>query len=57
MPGCYITGQAAGVAAALAIEKGADARGISVRDLQSRLKAMGAYLPNYSWGFWDQKCA
>jgi ribulose 1,5-bisphosphate synthetase/thiazole synthase len=46
MPGCYITGQAAGVAAALMVEKSTDSRGIRVRDLQHRLKAIGAYLPN-----------
>ncbi len=46
MPGCYITGQAAGVAAAMAIQTETDTRGISIKDLQSRLKAMGAYLPN-----------
>ena len=47
MPGCYITGQAAGAAAALAIEKGTDTRGISVRELQARLKGMDAFLPNF----------
>jgi len=46
MPGCYITGQAAGMAAALAVEKHTDARGIDVGELQRRLKAMGAYLPH-----------
>lgn len=46
MPGCYITGQAAGAAAALAVEKGTHTRGIGVRELQARLKALGAYLPN-----------
>jgi len=46
MPGCYITGQAAGIAAALAIEQNTDTRGISVPELQKRLKDMGAYLPN-----------
>ena len=46
MPGCFITGQAAGVAAALALDAGADTRGIAVAELQQRLKAMGAYLPN-----------
>lgn len=46
MPGCYITGQAAGMAAAMAVESGTDTRGINVRELQSRLKAMGAFLPN-----------
>lgn len=46
MPGCYITGQAAGVAAALAIKNKTDIRGVNVKNLQKRLKAMGAYLPN-----------
>jgi len=46
MPGCYITGQAAGAAAAMAAQAGLDSRGIDVGRLQARLKAMGAYLPN-----------
>jgi len=46
MPGCYITGQAAGVAASLAVEKKTDIRGFQVRELQNRLKTMGGYLPN-----------
>ena len=46
MPGCYITGQAAGVAAALAAEGELTTREISVPELQRRLKAMGAFLPN-----------
>ena len=46
MPGCYITGQAAGVAAAMAARSGCDTRSIDAGDLQARLKAMGAYLPN-----------
>ena len=46
MPGCYITGQAAGMAAALAVEKNTTPRGIVVKELQQRLKAVGAYLPN-----------
>jgi len=46
MPGCYITGQAAGMAAVLAIDGKTDTRGISVGDLQAGLKAIGAYLPN-----------
>jgi hypothetical protein len=46
MPGCYITGQAAGTAAALAVEGNTDARGVSVAQLQARLKGMGAFLPN-----------
>jgi hypothetical protein len=46
MPGCYITGQAAGMAASIAVEKNADARGFPVRELQVRLKKMGGFLPN-----------
>lgn len=45
MPGCYITGQAAGVAATLACEKGAT-RCVKITELQQKLKEMGAYLPN-----------
>jgi len=48
MPGCYITGQAVGMAAAIAIDKGTDTRGFAVAELQTRLQAMGAYLPNFS---------
>jgi len=46
MPGCYITGQAAGVAAAMAARGDADIRAVNVPQLQKRLVAMGAYLPN-----------
>ncbi len=46
MPGCFITGQAIGVAAAMAAKQGCDTRGVSVPELQRRLKAMGAFLPN-----------
>jgi hypothetical protein len=46
MPGCYITGQAAGVAAAMVAQAGTDTRSIETRELQTRLKDMGAYLPN-----------
>jgi FAD-dependent oxidoreductase family protein len=46
MPGCYITGQAAGMAAAVAIEKDTDTRGFEVSELQARLKEAGGYLPN-----------
>lgn len=45
MPGCFITGQAAGVAAALACEN-ENVRKISVSELQASLKKLGAYLPN-----------
>ena len=46
MPGCYITGQAAGVAASLAAQKGAGTAGVNVRELQARLLKLGAHLPN-----------
>lgn len=46
MPGCYITGQAAGAAAALAIDTATDTRGIALPALQQRLRSLGAYLPN-----------
>jgi hypothetical protein len=46
MPGCYITGQAAGIAAAMAVQGSTGTRGVQVRELQRRLKGMGAYLPN-----------
>lgn len=46
MPGCFITGQAAGMAASIAIDKKTETRGVSVKELQQRLKAIGAYLPN-----------
>lgn len=47
MPGCYITGQAAGVAAAVCCQSGATPREADVHEIQSRLKKMGMYLPNY----------
>ena len=46
MPGCYITGQAAGAAAAIAVEHNTDTRGFPVAELQRRLREVGAYLPN-----------
>jgi hypothetical protein len=46
--GCFITGQAAGMAAALAVRKNTDSRGIAVRELQYELKKIGAFLPNFS---------
>ncbi len=46
MPGCFITGQAIGVAAAICAEQGCDTRHAPVDELQRRLKALGAYLPN-----------
>ncbi|MHC4591404.1 MAG: FAD-dependent oxidoreductase [Planctomycetota bacterium] len=46
MPGCFITGQAAGVAAALAAAGQMSTREVDVKELQKRLKEMGAFLPN-----------
>lgn len=46
MPGCFITGQAAGTAAALACEE-QDVRKISIKELQQSLVKGGAYLPNF----------
>ncbi len=46
MPGCFITGQAAGVAAALAVGQGSDTRAIRLGDLHDRLRTLGAFLPN-----------
>jgi len=46
MPGCFITGQAAGVAAAIAARGPADVRQVPIAELHGRLKALGAFLPN-----------
>lgn len=46
MPGCFITGQAAGVAAAMAEKEKRDIHNIDVSKLQKTLKNMGGYLPN-----------
>lgn len=46
MPGCFITGQAAGMAAALMAEGGFDSRAVDVGRLQRKLVEAGAYLPN-----------
>lgn len=43
MPGCFITGQAAGVAAALATKTG-DVRKVDYGELRDGLEALGAYL-------------
>lgn len=47
MPGCYITGMAAGMAAAIAAEGSQDIRKVNISTLQSRLAAAGAWLPNH----------
>ncbi len=49
MPGCYITGQAAGIAAAVACDaRDADIHHLDVKAVQSRLISIGAYLPNHT---------
>lgn len=45
MPGCFITGQAAGTAAAMALEAGGDVRAIDVQRLREQLRRDGAYIP------------
>ncbi|MCL2096247.1 MAG: FAD-dependent oxidoreductase [Oscillospiraceae bacterium] len=47
MPGCYITGQAAGAAADTAVEKNTHIRGFDIKILQKKLKDLGGYLPNF----------
>ncbi|MCR4620928.1 MAG: FAD-dependent oxidoreductase [Clostridiales bacterium] len=47
MPGCFITGQAAGVAAAQTLEQRArDVRLSDVGEIKEKLKRIGAFLPN-----------
>jgi hypothetical protein len=46
MPGCFITGQAIGVAAAMCAQQDYDTRAVPAAELQRRLKDLGAYLPN-----------
>jgi len=41
MPACMATGQAAGVAAAVAVESGTTVREVSVAEVQKRLRALG----------------
>ena len=45
MPGCYITGQAAGVAAAMAAAGSGAVREVDVGALRRSLRARGAYVP------------
>lgn len=47
MPGCFITGQAAGTAASLACETG-NVRSVEIKAIQRALITLGAYLPNCS---------
>jgi hypothetical protein len=45
MPAYYITGQAAGTAAALCTEKACDVRDVDTGTLREDLRTQGAYLP------------
>ncbi|UCE32290.1 MAG: FAD-dependent oxidoreductase [Burkholderiales bacterium] len=44
IPQCWLTGQAAGVAAALAADRGIEPRAVPVREVQARLVRQGAYV-------------
>jgi len=44
IPQCWITGQAAGVAAALAAQAGIEARDVDIAKLQAALQEQGVYL-------------
>lgn len=46
MPCCFITGQAAGMAAAMCAKEGCTSRGLEVNKLQRALADIGAFLPN-----------
>lgn len=46
MPGCYITGQAAGMAAAMCVKGGHGPRDVDVKALQRALVGIGGFLPN-----------
>lgn len=44
IPGCYITGQAAGLAAALASRGGGEVRLVEVKALRNAIRSFGGYL-------------
>jgi hypothetical protein len=44
IPQCWLTGQAAGVAAAMAAARGADPAAVDVRRLQHELRGQGVFL-------------
>ena len=45
-PGCHITGQAAGMVAAMSVAADGDVRKIRAADVRRRLRAIGAYAPD-----------
>jgi hypothetical protein len=44
IPQCWLTGQAAGVAAAVAANAGVQPRSVDIGELQQALRAQGVYL-------------
>ena len=48
MPCCFITGQAAGIAAAVCVNEKASIHSVNIRHVQDKLIDFGAYLPNCS---------
>jgi FAD dependent oxidoreductase len=44
IPQCWQTGQAAGVAAALAVARGVEPRAVNIAELQAALRKQGVYL-------------
>ena len=44
MPGCFVTGQAAGMAAAIASEKCCGTRDFNIKELQDRLTTIGGFI-------------
>jgi len=44
IPQCWVTGQAAGTAAAIAASRGCEPRAVDIADLQDKLAAQGAFL-------------
>jgi len=55
MPGCFITGQAAGIAAAIVVESCLNIHEINIQELQMRLKKLGHFLPNFTHADKQQK--
>ena len=45
MPGCYITGQACGMAGLLAARENGETRNVNIKELQDKLRSIGGYLP------------
>ena len=50
IPCCYITGQAAGAAAACVGADG-DVHSVNIKEVQMKLKELGAYLPNFQGSY------